>query len=176
MKKFLNFAIMTVIAILPLIVNADSKINYNCGEFDDEGIRTCVIGYVIDESTPQESVSVTLTEKGGADITEIGDGDSDFSIISKNEVDGVWTVVLEAPGPVAGEYNLLTFKYKKSGTSNCKVTIGNGDGNKDIVESDTPTENVKTGSTLPYFALGTIALIAVGTYIVTKNKSKIYNI
>lgn len=177
MKKILSLLVMSIVAILPLTVNADSEITYSCGDFDSEGIRTCTVGYKIDESTPQDSVSVKLTEQGGADITEInGVSDDDFLIDSKNETDGIWLVTLSSITPVSGEHNLLTFKYKKSGTSDCKVTIGIGNGNKDITETDKPTDNVKTGSTLPYIALGAIALIACGAYVMTKNKSKMYKI
>lgn len=177
MKKILSFLVMGLVATLPLVVSADTEINYDCGNFDSEGVRTCTVGVVIDASSPQESITVKLTEKGGAEITDVsGVSDSEFDLITKNEVDGVWTIVLAAPGEVYDEYSLLTFKYKKSGTSDCKVTVGIGDSNKDITESDTPTDNVKTGSTLPYIALGTIAIIAGGAYIATKNKSKMYKI
>lgn len=177
MKKILSFLVMGLVAILPLTVNADSEITYNCGSADAEGIITCSVGYKIDQNDPQESVSVKLTEFGGADITEInGVSDSEFSISSKNEVDGVWSIVLVSPDLVSGEYSLLTFKYKTSGTTDCKITVGIGNQNKDVVESDKPTENVKTGSTLPYIALGAIAVIAGGAYVATKNKSKMYKI
>ena len=70
----------------------------------------------------------------------------------------------------------MTFKYQNSGLEDCKVTIGIGNDNKDVETEDTPTENVQTGSSLPYIALGTIALIAVGAYLKTKNKAKMYKI
>jgi len=179
-KKILSFMVMSLVAILPLSVNAASEITYNCGDFDAEGVRTCTVGYVIDANTPQDSVSVKLTEHGGAEITTVnGVSDSEFSISTQNEADGVWSIVLIAPDTVAGEYSLLTFKYKQSGTEDCKVTVGIGNDNKDLTEKptpDKPTDNVQTGSTLPYIALGAIALVAVGAYVTTKNKSKMYKI
>ena len=179
MKKILSFMVMSLVAVLPLSVNAASKITYNCGDFDAEGVRTCTVGYVIDESTPQDSVSVKLTEHGGAEILNVnGVSDSEFSISTQNEVDGVWSIVLIAPDTVAGEYSLLTFKYKQSGTEDCKVTVGIGNDNKDVEEvpTDEPTEQKPTGATLPYIALGAIALVATGAYLTTKNKSKMYKI
>lgn len=173
---------MSVVAVLPFTVKASSEITYNCGSADAEGVRTCTVGYIVDQSTPQESVSVKLTEHGGADIIDItGISDSEFSISSKNEVDGVWSIVLVSPDSVSGELSLFTFKYKQSGNSDCNVTIGIGNDNKEVESPDTPTpdtptENVKTGSTLPYIALGVIAVIAGGAYILTKNKSKMYKI
>lgn len=181
MKKILSFLVMSLVAILPFEVSAASKITYDCSDFDAEGIRNCTVGYVIDQSTPQDSVSVKLTEHGGAEITTInGVSDSEFSISTQNETDGVYSVVLIAVnGKQSGEHSLLTFRYKKSGTEDCKVTVGIGNDNKDLPEEttpDEPTENVKTGSTLPYIALGTITLIAIGAYLTTKNKSKMYKI
>lgn len=177
MKKILSLLVMGIVAILPLTVSAASEIKYNCGDFDAEGIRTCTVSYVIDKDTPQESVSVKLTEQGGAEITEVnGVSDSEFELISKNKTDNVYSVILNAIDSVAGEFSLLTFKYKKSGTEDCKVTVGIGDQDKDVIENDTPTDNVKTGSTLPYIALGAIAIIAGGAYLATKNKSKMYKI
>ena len=81
MKKFLGFMVMSLVAIIPFSVSAASEITYNCGNADAEGNRTCTVGYKIDQSTPQDTVSVTLTEEGGADITSIeGVTDSEFSI------------------------------------------------------------------------------------------------
>lgn len=181
MKKFLGFMVMGFAAIMPFSVDAASEITYNCGDIDATGSRTCSVGYKIDAATPKDSVSVTLTEEGGADITSIeGVADSEFSISTKNESNGVWSVVLVSPDTVGGEFSLFTFTYKVSGTENCKVKIAIGDENKEITETpaepDVPTENKQTGTTLPYIALGAVALIAVGGYLTTKNKSKMYKI
>ncbi len=177
MKKILSFLVMGTVAVLPLTVSAASEIKPVCGAFDADGIRTCTVSYVIDKDTPQETVTVKLTEQGGAEITEVkGVSDSEFEIDNENRSENVYSVILKAPDAVAGEFSLLTFKYKKSGTEDCKVTVGIGDQDKNIIESDTPTDNVKTGSTLPYIALGAIAIIAGGAYLATKNKSKMYKI
>ena len=181
MKKFLSFMVMSLFAVLPFSVNAASEITYNCGDFDAEGVRTCTVGYLIDASTPQDSVTVQLTEHGGAEIISVdGVSNSEFSISTQNAVDNVWSIVLVSPDAVSGEYSLLSFKYRQSGTAECKVTVGIGNDNKDVetndTPTDTPTDNVQTGSTLPYIALGAIALIAVGAYVTTKNKSKMYKI
>lgn len=181
MKKILSFMVMSLFVFLPLSVSADSSLDVVCGDFDSEGIRTCTVMYNIDESTPQDSVSVKLTEHGGADVTSInGVSDSEFSISTQNEVDGVWSIVLISPDKISGsEISLLTFKYKNSGTEDCKISVSIGNDNKDVgtpVTPDEPTDNVQTGSTLPYIALGVIALIAVGAYLTTKNKAKMYKI
>ena len=181
MKRFLSFMVMSLFAVLPFTVNAASEITYNCGDFDAEGIRTCTVGYSIDNSTPQDSVTVQLTEVGGAEILSVdGIPNSEFSISTQNENNGVWSIILVSPDSLTGEYSLLTFRYKQSGTAECKVTVGIGNDNKDVdtndTPTDTPTDNVQTGSTLPYIALGAIALIAVGAYFTTKNKSKMYRI
>lgn len=176
MKKILSFLVMGLVTVLPLTVDAASKINYECGEFDADGVRTCSVGYTIDSDTPQSSITVYLTEHGGAEVTEVNVlSDSEFTG-TPSEGDGVWTVSLASPDSLSGEFSLFTFKYKNSGEEDCKVTISIGNDNKDVEETDTPTENVKTGATLPFIALGTIAVIAGGAYVVTKNKSKMYKI
>ena len=176
MRKILSFVVMCLGLVLPFTVNAASEIVYNCGNFDESGVRTCTVAYKIDEATPQSSVTVTLTEHGGATILSIDDieGEEFYMPTAAVQGDGMWTATLQTIDAVYGEYNLLTFKYQKSGQEDCKVTIGIGD--TDVPVEDEPTENVKTGSTLPYIALGTIALIAVGAYLKTKNKAKMYRI
>ena len=77
---------------------------------------------------------------------------------------------------MTGEGSLFSFSYKPSGTTDCKVQIALGDTKIEVTPEDTPTENKDTGSTLPYIALGAIALVAVGSYVATKNKSKVYKI
>lgn len=178
MRKILSFVVMSLFLVLPFTVSAASEIIYDCGNFDANGVRTCTVAYKIDEATPQNSVTVTLTEHGGAQILSVDDFDGEeFQFVGGVvEADGVWTASLQTIDPTAGEYNLLTFKYQNSGLEDCKVTIGIGNDNKDVETEDTPTENVQTGSSLPYIALGTIALIAVGAYLKTKNKAKMYKI
>lgn len=181
MKKYLCFMVMSLLLVLPFTVSAASEITYSCGSFDADGVRTCTVGYLIDANTPQDSVTVQLTEVGGAEVLSVdGVSNSEFSISTQNTVDNVWSIVLVSPDAVSGEYSLLTFKYKSSGTPDCKVTVGIGNDNKDVDKNDTPTDkptdNVQTGSTLPYIALGAIAVVAVVSYVATKNKSKMYKI
>ncbi len=180
MKKFLGFVVMSLVAVLPFTVSAASEITYTCGEVDSEGNRTCTVGYIIDQNTPQDSVSVTLTEQGGADITAVNSiSNSEFAISTQNETNGVWSVVLASPDTVYGEFSLFTFTYKVSGEEDCKITIAIGNDNKDVTTSttpDTPSENPQTGSSLPYIALGGVLLVAGVAYFATKNKSKMYKI
>ena len=176
MRKILSFVVMCFGLVLPLTVNAASEITYSCGDFDENGVRTCKVSYVIDESTPQNSITVNLTEHGGATITSIEDieGAEFYMPTEAVQGDGMWTATLQTLDAVYGEFDLLTFKYQKSGTEDCKVTISIGDTNKEVDEP--MPESPETGSTLPYIALGAIALIAVGAYLKTKNKAKMYRI
>ena len=173
---------MAIVAVVPFTVNAASEIIFSCGDTDDEGYRTCVVGYKIDDSTPQSSVNVTLTEQGGAEVTSLdGIASSSFSLNSQNESSGVHSVILSSPDAVSGEQELFTFTYKNSGTEDCKVVINIGTDNKEVITEtvDTPIaegEEPKTGATLPFIALGAITIIAGGTYIATKNKTKMYKI
>ena len=182
MKRFLSFVIMAIVTVIPFTVNAASEIIFSCGDTDAEGNRTCVVGYNIDDSTPQSSVNVNLTEHGGAEVLSIeGIASSNFTLNSQNESNGVHSVILSSPDSVSGEQELFTFTYKNSGTEDCKVTISIGTDNKEVVTEtvDTPIaegEEPQTGATLPFIALGTIALIAGATYFTTKNKTKMYKI
>lgn len=176
MKKLLGFMVMTLVALLPFTVNAATKLNYNCGSQDANGNITCTISYVIDAS--EESLTVNLTEFGGADITSIVPANgSDWTISSSNELNGVWTIILTSPG-VTGEGNLFTFTYHASGQDDCHITLalGNDQQNLTPVTPDEPTDNKQTGATLPYIALGAVAVIATGAYLATRNKAKMYKI
>lgn len=180
MRKILSFLVVAFAFMLPAFVSAD-EIRPVCGEKDANGVRTCTVTYSITDV--KESLTVTLTEQGGAEIISIEDDiDSDWTISSKAENNSVWTVLVVSPG-VSGEGNLFTFKYQESGTADCKVVIGLGDKTVETPNDETPSttpdqpeENKDTGATLPYIALGAVLLVAAGAYVGTKNKSKMYKI
>ncbi|MBQ7030774.1 MAG: hypothetical protein IJN13_00185 [Bacilli bacterium] len=176
MKKFLSFMVMSLVAILPFTVDAATSISPVCGNADENGVRTCTIVGNITNAEGESSLTVTLTEAGGAEITEIANAtDTDWALASDPvEVDGIWTVLLASPG-VMGEYNLFTFKYKASGETDCKVSVSLGEETTEITPDPNP-DTPETGSTLPYIALAVIALGAAGAYVATKNKAKMYRI
>ena len=183
MKKILSFLVLGFLAVAPFTVSAASSIvtPIACTPADESGSRTCTVEYMIDEATPQDSVTVKLTEYGGANITAINDvTGSEFMVGNKDEVDGVHTVGVVSLQKITGTVALFTFTYVESGTTDCKVKVSIGDDNKEVTSptnpTDTPTDNVETGSSLPYIALGAIALIAVIGYVATKNKTKMYRI
>ena len=129
------------------------------------------------------STDIELTEKGGADITDIvAAADSEWEVSSKTEApEKTWTVLLapaDAPS-VSGEGDLFSFTYTVSGTSDCGITIKLGDVtvNTPVPSTpDQPTQNKPTGTTLPYIALGALVIIATSAYFATRNKSKMYKI
>ena len=179
MRKNLCLFIVGLFVFLPLFVSAAS-ITPTCGDFDEQGYRKCSIEYNNDVAS--NSITVLLTEHGGANIEEINAiAGGEFSIDSTNEEGNVHTVVLSAIDPVVANFSILTFTYKKSSGSDCKIAVSIGDISKDVVTPDTqnpddPADQKDTGSSLPYIALGTIAIIACGAYLGTKNKSKMYKI
>lgn len=170
MKKVLGFMFMALAVVLPFNVKAATSISFKCGEIDANGNKTCTIT----ANTTDNSAVVTLTEVGGAAITSVVDGD--WTVSNTSHVDSVWTV--EVSGPDTGEINLFSFTYKVSGTEDCKIIIRQGSQSVEVTEPtpDKPTENKQTGSTLPYIALGAIAILAGGAYVSTKNKAKMYRI
>ncbi len=185
MKKIFGLMMLSLVALLPLSTRAAVKITPNCGQADASGVITCTVAYNITDEEGVESISLTLTEKGGAEVVDVVDATgSEWSVSSKNEDNNVWTVILASIG-VTGEGNLFTFSYRPSGTEDCEVAI-TLDGQQVPVtppttpetpsDPDTPTDNKQTGATLPYIALGAIAVIATGAYLATRNKAKMYKI
>jgi len=176
-KKVLSLMVMSLFMFLPFVANAASEMKFSCTDPNSEGIRECQIFYNIDATTPQEKVQVTLTEHGGAEIQAPIEaiGDTFFIDGTPAEVNNVWTVNMNSLNQVTGENELFKFKYKTSGESDCKVSISIGNITKEII-TETKAENPKTGSTLPYITLGSIAIISVAAYMSLKNKTKIHNI
>ena len=183
MKKILGLMVLALVVLLPMNTRAATSINYNCGQADANGVITCTITYNI-TGDEVDSLTVTLTEKGGADVTDVAEAaGSEWSISTKNEVDGVTTIVLGSVG-LTGEGDLFTFSYRPSGEEDCEVQITLDGQNVPVTPpdptpetpSDTPTDNKQTGATLPYVALGVIAVAATGAYLATRNKSKMYRI
>ena len=184
MKKILGLMLLTLVVFLPMNAKAAVSIKPNCGQQDANGVITCTVTYTITEETGLESMNVTLTEKGGAEVVDVVDATgSEWNVSSKNEDNGVWTIILASVG-VTGEGDLFTFSYRPSGEEDCEVQIGYNGQNVPVTPptetpetpSDTPTDNKQTGATLPYVALGVIAVVATGAYLATRNKSKMYRI
>lgn len=183
MKKFLRIMAVGLVALFPFSVFADSasiKVG-SCTEGENDNV-TCKITYNISGTTGFDSLTVTLTEAGGASVdTGSIQGNGDWTATGTAKVDTVTTVTLTSIG-VTGEGDLMTFTYKKSGTTDCKVSVALKNGNSvDVTPNkpsnpDTPTDNKQTGSTLPYIALGGLALVAAGIYVATQKKAKMYKI
>lgn len=187
MKKILSYLVAIVFLIIPVFVNADISIQPKCGAADANGIIKCTVLINDTSAEGNDNLTVTLTEFGGADITNITNAaESNWTVTSKSETNGVWNVILTSPG-ITGEDNLFAFEYKSSGTADCKVSVGLGDKIVDVKPEETPSntptttpdekeENKDTGATLPFVALGTLITVAGGAYLATKNKSKMYKI
>ena len=186
MKKILGLLMLSVVTLLPMSTKAAVSIAPNCGQQDANGVITCTVAYDITDAEGVESLTLTLTEKGGAEVVDVVDATgSEWTVSSKNEKSGVWTVILASIG-VTGEGNLFTFSYRPSGSEDCEVAITLNGQQVPVTpptetpstpsNPDTPTDNKQTGATLPYIALGVIALGATGAYLATRNKSKMYKI
>ena len=180
MKKFLSLMVVTLVGLLPFVVNAASSISpgSDCGQLDSEGNSRCTVHYKIDDQDGLTSMIITLTEKGGATVTNVDNiAGSEWTISDQKHEGNVYTITLTSPG-VKGEGDLFYFTYKGSGEDDCTVAIGyNGQVQSTPTPTpNTPEDNKDTGSALPYVALGTIALVAVGAYLATRNKTKLYKI
>ena len=178
MKRFFNLFLVGLVAVLPFGVKA-LKIQspVSCTAVDDNGNKTCTLSADFEGDTVDE-LTVTLEEEGGADILSVTEASatSDWTVSSKTNTDeSIWTVTLTGPG-TSGESSLLKFTYKVSGETDCKVVVSVNGQKTNTPTSNTTTENKQTGSTVPFVALGSLALLAGGAYVLTKNKSKMYNI
>lgn len=174
MKKYLGIMLAMVMAILPLTVEASSQLKIDAANCADEGdYRTCTVVLNTTEVLPE--VKVTLTPAGGAEIVEVNAANG----ITKGSVNGNEYTFTGTDTVGAGEFDLFTVRYKKSGTADCTVRVSYNGSNVPTptpTTPDTPTDNKQTGSTLPYVALGGIVLVAVGAYVATRNKAKMYRI
>ena len=182
MKKMFGFLMLSLVALLPLSTKAATSIVPNCGQQDANGVITCTVAYNITDEEGVDSLTLTLTEQGGAEIVDVVDATgSEWNVSSKNEENNVWTVILASIG-VTGEGNLFTFSYRPSGEEDCGVNIALNGQSVPITPTetpstpDTPTDNKQTGATLPYIALGAIVVLATGAYLATRNKAKMYKI
>lgn len=165
MKKLFG-VMVALVAFLPILVNAQTKLSINCTDPDADNNKTCTVGINSDEILAKHAVK--LTEKGGATIDPSTiRGGIDWQITGTPTKSGdTYTVNLESSG-FTGEGDLLTFTYKVSGTTDCAVIL---DG------SENSSPNPQTGPVLPYVALGLLAVAAGYAYISTKNKTKMFNI
>ena len=91
MKKILSFMVISLLALLPFAVNAETSIKPVCGDADENGVITCTIVGNITSDAGETNLTVILTEAGGAEVTDIANAtDTDWAIASDPvEVDGV---------------------------------------------------------------------------------------
>lgn len=183
MKRILSLVAFLFVALLPFVVSADTgNLAQKCTT-NDEGIKTCVISYNITDTNGVNQLTIKLTEVEGAEIISVTNAKNAEFLLSSEPVDngdGTWTVLLASPESVKGEQDLFTLEYKPSDKEGCKISMNINGKNVDVTPDepakDTPEADKETGVTLPYVALGTIGVIAIGAYLATKNKSKMYKI
>ena len=167
MKKILGLMV-AVILCLPFMVSAKIKLEKNIIEnCSQEGsVITCDVNVQIDEDSATNEIDVIVTERGGATIVDVLEADPQWSLetpLAAKE-NGVQKVTVKSSESVAGEFTLFKVSYTPSGEEDCEILFS--------LSSNDPA----TGATLPYIALGVIALGAIGAYLATKNKSKMYRI
>ncbi len=183
MKRVLSYLVVSIMFVLPLSVKAASGISkgVDCDKaFDANNNRTCTVKFSITDENGLEKMVVTLKESGDAEITDVSNypGSSwTISNVTEPDANRTRTVTLTSPGE-KGEGELFQFTYHSlTGGDDCYVELGyNGQPVSTPNQPDQPTDNKDTGATLPFVALGTISVIAVGAYLVTRNKTKMYKI
>jgi len=176
-KRILSFVVLSFAILLPIAVSAAEEPTYKCTEADENNLITCVANWDFNGAENASSANVKLTEHGGAELQAVTDADNtDWSVNELKEDD--WTFVIESPG-LEGAHDLFKFSYVASGQTGCKIGVNIAGTSSSVApdnNKDDKAPQKDTGATLPYIALGSIALIAVGAYLATKGKSKLYKI
>ena len=175
MKKFLGLMVMVVL-LIPITVGAKvNSFNENCSDAANVQTVRCEPSAQIEG---EKSIKVTIIPTNvSIDVNSIESVDIDWDVTNPvKNADGSVTVTVTSTTDAAltGTYNLFAMKYTKDdGATDChvKFKVASEDVATPVV--DTPTENKKTGSTLPYIALGSLVVLAGAAYIVTKNQTKI---
>ena len=170
MKKVLAL-LVAVVGLAPFAVSAKTVMSHVCS-IVTEGVYSCEVSVNIE--SPTSELTVVLTEKGGAQVTEINEA-SDWYLNTVGEGPYTLTFSSSTLEELVGEYDLFRFTYSVSGESDCGIAL-EFEGQTSTINPDQPSGDKPTGATLPYIALGAIALCAAGAYLATKNKSKMYRI
>ena len=203
MKKIKNIlGCLAFIAVVLLPVNikalqADlTSVKSSCNTPDSEGYceTTIFLRFQL-SSTSEELMPLqgTLKLKDPASVSGIKD------VTIKSALEGV---VINAQGSTSDGYTIsmvfsgaklsaaqytnavqITYKHLSTMTTDCgfKFVATLKD---DTLETETETEtqkttvttNTKTGASLPYVVLGSIAVGAIALYVTTNRKSKLHNI
>ena len=185
---------------------AAGEMSFNCNEVSDGVRSCSISYDVGTEAIDTAEITLTQKGGAEIqEVTAVSGSGWDIDGVPSN-TNGVWTVKLSNINKVSNEQTFVNVTYKESGQQDCGVEVSLLGSTKTIEETPsqekTPTgkcvydkntekyyingEEVtkeeyqnacpKTGSTLPYIALASIALIATGAYVATKNKAKMFRI
>lgn len=203
MKKNLLMLAIALVLLMPFGVHAETKIDsISCTDPVDD-VKTCTVK--VSATSEISSVTVSLTEKGGAEIVD--DSITALSYWTPSispQGSGVYNLKFDYnyPENFTGSGDLFTFKYKISGQTDCEIVLQldgvsysekpaetpkpvgkctKEDGKyfingEEVTKEQYNNECSKTGSSVPYIALVVMSLAAGGAYLATKNKTKMYRI
>lgn len=178
MKKYLGLMVM-VLFLMPMVVNASVQLapQANC-EANGNQMNCTFNVSITNDSVTEKTIYFTPMNGAVIDNVEIDPSASlewEIKEIKKETQNGavVWYVTVKHINGAASTWDgrILKYTYTKSADANCEVSY-----NLQTTTTTTPAENPKTGSTLPYIALGAIVVIAAGAYVATRNKAKMYKI
>ena len=177
MKRYLGIMVMCLALLIPMSVNATRGVAQTPTCTTSGNQKTCSFDVIIENDSVTE-MSFTLTPAGGAVINNVAilDSASLDWVVSSTQNNGVWTVTIKsASGSPVTKWNedVFSYTYTESGQTGCNVDYHPA-GTQ--TTPTTPEKNPQTGSTLPYIALGAIAVLATGAYLATRNKAKMYKI
>lgn len=188
MKKIFNFLLVIMVVMMPMVTNAQTSIKVVTGENDalectddGNGKHTCnvTINITGDGISEGKTLKFVLTPMNATIDVNSFESTLDWVIENEDALD-YSNLLVTAQQPLNGQVKVFSFSYQDSSdaTESCKVTLTLQDVDKPIPEEDkdVPTEEVKTGVTLPYVFLGGAALLAGYALITTKNKSKMHRI
>ena len=181
MKKNLGIMVMFIIALfVPMVVHATTQLVSPPSCTVNGKQHNCTFDVVIsDDSVTEKTISFTPVNGAVVDnVTLEPSATLEWEIkgIEKVTKDGavIWNVTIKHINGAASTWDgrILNYTYTESDTAGCEVSY-----NLQTATPNTPAQsNPKTGSTLPYIALGAIVVMAAGAYLATRNKSKMYKI
>ena len=183
MKRNLFVFLITLFIVIPLSVSAEEEVSIDCTKgLEDGSIQTanCTFGDITipdDKNIDLGKYAIVIEFKNIGSAVEEDSIEVTQTAEFKKEVSDN-TVTLTAKNGKeykAGEtlkIGKLSYSYDGGDVTEneeCQLKAN-------ITFKELETDNPQTGVSLPMVAIGAAGLLAVGLYVSTKNKNKIYNV
>ena len=181
MKKILSFIFLIALVVLPLNVNAESKLEWKTSK-DASGVTTVEIYMTIGNGTTYEKFDANIV--GQHALIQGISGTDEFVMDQTSAVDANKTsahiITSYVNGYYVGNDNqvlVAKFTYIKdasyTGDEPTKVFI-TPQGGTEVTITEKQEKNVQTGSALPYVGIACGLLLIGAAYIISRKSTKLY--